>query len=84
MSLRSRTFIVATQRYSLEFGQDRHFLKVLGGEARPVDARRCGAGALNADRMGWRRDHTERLISGTNTPSESRQFAVTSALRIGD
>jgi hypothetical protein len=23
---------------------------------------RCGAGALDADRVGWRRDHTERLI----------------------
>jgi ATP-dependent Clp protease ATP-binding subunit ClpA len=29
--------------HSLEFGQDRHFLKVFGAEARPVDARRCGA-----------------------------------------
>src|SRR6516164_185032 len=38
--------------HSLEFGQDRHFLKVLGAEARPVDARRCGAGALDADRVG--------------------------------
>jgi hypothetical protein len=31
-------------------------------KARPVDARRCGAGALDADGLGWRRDHTERLI----------------------
>jgi hypothetical protein len=30
--------------HSLEFGQDRHFLKVLGAEARPVDAGRCSAG----------------------------------------
>jgi len=30
--------------HSLKFGQDRHFLKVLGAEAGPVDARRCGAG----------------------------------------
>ena len=50
--------------HSLEFGQDRHFLKVLGAETRPVDARRCVAGALDADRVGWRRDHTERLIGG--------------------
>ena len=35
--------------HSLEFGQDRHFLKVPGAEARPVDACRCGAGALDAD-----------------------------------
>ena len=28
--------------HSLEFGQDRHFLKVLGAEARPIDTRRCG------------------------------------------
>ena len=48
--------------HSLEFGQDRHFLKVLDAKARPVDAGRCGARALDADRMGWRRDHTERLI----------------------
>lgn len=26
---------------------------------RPVDARRCGAGALDADHMGWCHDHTE-------------------------
>jgi hypothetical protein len=48
--------------HSLEFGQDRHFLEVLSAEARPIDTRRCGAGALDADRVGWRRDHTERLI----------------------
>jgi hypothetical protein len=35
--------------HSLEFGQDRHFLRVPGAEARPVDACRCGAGALDAD-----------------------------------
>ena len=50
--------------HSLEFGQDRHFLKVLGAETRPVDARRCAAEVLDADRVGWRRDHTERLIGG--------------------
>jgi hypothetical protein len=48
--------------HSLEFGQDWHFLKVLGAEARPVDAGRCSAGALDADRVGWRRDHAEWLI----------------------
>src|SRR5215813_9325385 len=48
--------------HSLEIGQDRHLLKVLVAETRPVDARRCSAGALDADRVGWRRDHIERLI----------------------
>ena len=48
--------------HSLEFGQDRHFLKVLRAETRPVDARRCAEEALDADRVGWCRDHTERLI----------------------
>ena len=50
--------------HSLEVGQDRHFLEVLGAETRPVDAHRCGARSLDADRPGWRRDHTERLIGG--------------------
>jgi hypothetical protein len=51
-------------RHSPEIGQDWHFLQVLGAEARPVDARWCGARALDADRAGWRRDHAERLIGG--------------------
>ena len=50
--------------HSLEFGQDRHFLEVLSAEARPLDAPGCGAGALDADRVGWCCDHTERLIGG--------------------
>jgi hypothetical protein len=54
--------------HSLEFGQDRHFLKVFGAEARPVDARRCGVGALNADRLGWRRDHTGNSSPGDLAP----------------
>src|SRR5215468_11110918 len=50
--------------HSLEFRQHRHFSKVLGAEPRPVNAHRCGAGTLDADRLGWRGDHAERLIGG--------------------
>ena len=38
--------------HSLEFGQDRHFLEIVSAEARPLDAPGCGAGALDADRVG--------------------------------
>src|SRR6516165_2453682 len=51
--------------HSLEFGQDRHFLKVLDAEARPVDARRCGAGALDA-RMGEHARCRYSFVPGLN------------------
>ena len=50
--------------HSLEFGQDRHFLKVVDAEAHPVDAHRCSAWAPDADHVGRRRDYTEGLIGG--------------------
>src|SRR5438270_1356071 len=59
------SLILGVRRFhSLEFRQYRHFLKVLGAEARPVDANRRGAGALDADHMGRSRYHTERPIGG--------------------
>jgi hypothetical protein len=73
-NLRSLPILGVRCCHSLEFGQDRHFLKGFGAEARPVDARRCDAGALNADRLGWRRDHTERLIGGVAGQGVDRRY----------
>ena len=78
--------------HSLEFGQDRHFLKVLGAEARPIDTRRCGGTkTVMPRRSAWARSGrcgesgltlmTVALFHGSM--SRSRAAAISAPAKFG-
>ena len=54
---------LARQKPVLMLFEDAHWADATSLEVLDLTAR-CGSGALDADRLGWRRDHTERLIGG--------------------